>query len=626
MTEQQNIIASEIAERHRHRHDIHRNIEDRMRAVLADLNGMSREEMQGLVHQLMVELGEHEMCEHDQEMHIAGLAEARDRYRNLFELAPISSTTVDADLIIHKCNTKAVEMLGLDNQRVPGRSFISFVASEDRGICSGYLERVIAGETSRATELRLKRADGSIFYARLECSKISDAATREACLIYFNDITERKRAEESLRASEKRYRFLYQETPTMNLVIDSDNRIAEINSRALHRLGYDREEFVQKPFPDFVAENERGKTLQALTLAHTGQKIGKLEVGILTKFGTVRKYLFDAGSPAVLREERQNSLLLCAKDITERTHEENALRQNESRYRQIVENAGRGVFLLDAESTIVLLNSSTAHMLGFPPEYLRSRSLLDFIAHDDLAIFEDIMARCRTDFTRRSMEIRLLGAKNTMCRVRISICKITAEKEPSPLMVAFCTYAAEECAPDETTNEPPAPDLQMQRARDELARRQQALEAVYAMTTAFGGSLDTLFDLVAMTVSRIIGLPFVAVLHIKDSKALAITRVKEGKLEHPGHILHNCPLLGELGSMRTAYQVYGNLRERCFDCMSLRDKGYCSHVGVPILGPHGELVGAVCSFGYSVDAFSEYRKHLIEIFARYLSHEISRVR
>lgn len=166
---------------------------------------------------------------------------------------------------------------------------------------------------------------------------------------------------------------------------------------------------------------------------------------------------------------------------------------------------------------------------------------------------------------------------------------------------------------------------QMRTARKELSARQQAIEIVYAMATAFNGSLEALIDQVALSVANGLALDFVGVIRIKNAHPILVSQLYEGKLTHPDQSLTDCPLAHRLITNRHAYQVTDDL---CVRCPQTANPGIppvlLSQIGIPLLGRDGTLVGVICGLAGHKRAFVNYERHLMEVFGRYLANEISR--
>lgn len=105
----------------------------------------------------------------------------------------------------------------------------------------------------RNHEYRFRSAKGTYRTALYSAEKIQ--INGEACLLaVFNDITERKKAEEALRNSEIRFRALVQQAVDALFVINPSGRILDVNQQACRNLQYSREELLSLSIPEVVAE------------------------------------------------------------------------------------------------------------------------------------------------------------------------------------------------------------------------------------------------------------------------------------------------------------------------------------------------------------------------------------
>ena len=75
-----------------------------------------------------------------------------------------------------------------------------------------------------------------------------------------------------------------------------------------------------------------------------------------------------------------------ARDITESKRAEEKLRESEEKYRNIVETANEGIFIIDAEALVTYANKKMTDMLGYTLEEVIGRAIWDFISEEDKAI------------------------------------------------------------------------------------------------------------------------------------------------------------------------------------------------------------------------------------------------
>ncbi|MBD3320007.1 MAG: GHKL domain-containing protein [Chitinivibrionales bacterium] len=158
----------------------------------------------------------------------------------------------------------------------------------------------------------------------------------------------------------------------------------------------------------------------------------------------------------------------------------------------------------------------------------------------------------------------------------------------------------------------------------QLDERRQALEAVYAMSTAFNSSISDMYDQIALSIASILKIPHVTVYQRGGRDAGLISQVHNHNLFHRGDrgvpFMLNKKLFGD----KEVRQHKGSLRE----VIARSDGGggipFKSMVTVPLLDYNTNYLGLICATDTAERGFSEDEIHLIQIFARYIAHELSR--
>src|SRR5215475_1741512 len=152
-------------------------------------------DLRRLVHEL--EIHQVELKIQNEELRNAQvqLAESRDRYSELYELAPLAYVTLDRDARVLESNRMATIMLGVERRGLMGAKFTKFITTESQDDWYLHRQAVFSGETAQVCEISIRGADGSLRSIRVESIAAGDR-TEQCCRTVLVDITERKRAEE----------------------------------------------------------------------------------------------------------------------------------------------------------------------------------------------------------------------------------------------------------------------------------------------------------------------------------------------------------------------------------------------------------------------------------------------
>ena len=188
----------------------------------------------------------------------------------------------------------------------------------------------------------------------------------------FEDMTERKQAEEELRKSEERYRTLFKQSMDAVYITSREGRFLDANQSTLDLLGYTLEEILEIPVADTYADPSDRAGFQKVIEQHGFVK--DYEVKFCTKNGR----LIDCLLTSTVRRGEDGSILGyhgLIRDVTERKKMENEIRQSEERYRILMQRLNEGVYQLDLEGNYVALNDSGARIFGFDsPEEIIGRA------------------------------------------------------------------------------------------------------------------------------------------------------------------------------------------------------------------------------------------------------------
>lgn len=314
------------------------------------------------------------------------LRESEERYRLLHDSSLDGIMLTAPDGRIFSANASACHMLGRTEEEIIQAGRNGVVDTTDPNLALAIEERSRTGKF--IGELTFIRKSGEKFPVELSSSLFTDRDDNTRTSLTFHDITERKQAEDKLRESEERYRFLTNNIPDIIYSLDGEGNIVTVNSPAFEHYGYIEQDSKGKPFLNFVHPEDREIVIGSFLKALEEQRkfTQGLQFRIVAENGF--SYWFELNSQARFDNQGQytgeEGVL---RDITERKLAEEKLINSEASYRRLFEAAKDGILILDAETGVILdVNPFLLEILGSPKEDICGKELWE------LGFFKDIAA------------------------------------------------------------------------------------------------------------------------------------------------------------------------------------------------------------------------------------------
>jgi PAS domain S-box-containing protein len=190
------------------------------------------------------------------------LAESEDRFRILFEHGGVGLALLSAEGSIVQANPTLEEMLGYGPGQLCGLQLSNLSHPEDRSDDTRRIRRkpVTANRDQTEREKRFLRKDGGVIWARVVRAVVRDegGAVRYLASVLMN-ITEQRRAEESLRRAEEVIRrerdfvsLMLQTADALVIVVDHDGRVVRFNPKCAVVSGYSEAEAHGRVFWEFL--------------------------------------------------------------------------------------------------------------------------------------------------------------------------------------------------------------------------------------------------------------------------------------------------------------------------------------------------------------------------------------
>ncbi len=215
-------------------------------------------------------------------------------------------------------------------------------------------------------ELSQSRKDGTQAVVGSRWSlKRDEGGAPVAILVTSNDITERKRAEESLRESETRFRTFVDHAGDALFVQDLEQgTIVDVNRQACESLGYTRQELIGDTAVAFHLDSDRACLESVAESAAAGGTVANTHWH-RRKDGSVFPVEVRTN---VVRYGGRRFLLNVARDISDRLRAEEAVRQSEKQLREVIETIPAIASTSSSDGSIEFVNKRWQEYTGMSPE------------------------------------------------------------------------------------------------------------------------------------------------------------------------------------------------------------------------------------------------------------------
>ena len=294
------------------------------------------------------------------------LRESEERYRYLVQNAPDLVWSIDADSRITFLSDACERLTGFKPEELLGQHFGAIVHESSRDVAEIDWTLAMAAPVQELRgRISLLHRDGSAVPAEFIAVASIDA---DGKFIGANgsvrDMRERDRLEHELRRSEERYRFLVDNSPDIVFAIDTDGRFSYVSESVRRALGREPTELLGQTYGTII-HYDRPEAEGMLFAAMRQDPDLELMTRMELIHGDGRHIPFEVSSIGVRVDGEFAGIHGAARDIGERERLERDLRDSESRYRFIVENAPDVLFSTDAAGNFTFMSAAIEAMTGF---------------------------------------------------------------------------------------------------------------------------------------------------------------------------------------------------------------------------------------------------------------------
>ncbi len=304
----------------------------------------------------------------------------RNFYEQILNNTPADIIVCTSDYRYLYLNPSAVNDPGLRKWMI-GKTVEDFYNITNRPVEEAknrraFLNSVNKAKTVLEREEKFTDSDGNIRYHLRKMFPVLDNQGEVEMIIgYGVDITERKKIEEQIYLSEKRYREIFNYSQAWICTHDMNGCLLSVNPSACKILGYPENDLIGLPIEQLIPEHHRIEFSQVYLNKIISQ--GKAEgiMNILNKEGKSSYILYQ--NYLVNESDNEPYVIGFAQNITGRIIAEEALKRSEEKYRSIIENMNLGLIEIDLDERIIFANQRFCTMSGYNLEELTNKKATD---------------------------------------------------------------------------------------------------------------------------------------------------------------------------------------------------------------------------------------------------------
>ncbi|MDQ1520444.1 MAG: hypothetical protein QOI55_1517, partial [Actinomycetota bacterium] len=304
--------------------------------------------------------------------------------RSIVQSSPLAIVAVDAGGLVHLWNHAAERMFGWASDDVVGGR-APFVAGGSEELFETLRAQVFAGETVIGAAMQARRKDETNIALSVSLAPLPDANGRVVtAVVVAADISEQKRAEEALRASEERLRLLIGGVSDVIAIVDADGILQYASPAAERMFQYPEQTGYGDDVLQIVHADDRGRVLDLWNQrADATQPFSPIELRAQRADGSYIDVEVIAND--LLDDPSIRGIVMTARDISERKGSEarlresqDQLRESEARYRAVVNDQTELVCRYGPDMTLTFVNRAFAEFYGRAIEDCIGLPWLDF--------------------------------------------------------------------------------------------------------------------------------------------------------------------------------------------------------------------------------------------------------
>jgi PAS domain S-box-containing protein len=411
---------------------LRKKAEKALKKQLDRIDAISHQNLDATVHELATHQIELEMQNEELRQAQIELETSRSKYEDLFDFAPIGYFSLDPKGRILEANLTVAELLGVKRRELLNIPFSRYVVPEELNEFIDHLARTLELNVRTATEIRLRKKDGTIIYGKLQSIPAEDneegSRSIRTALI---DITAQKRAEENLQRALDEQRAIFNALPYLVSLHDKEGKWLKANPAVMELFGFDPvaastkveiAKMLRARYPDGTQINlSNMPTSRALI----GENVRGTEYMITDKNGYDHTLLVNA--IPLKKNGEVNGIVVAQADISDRKLVESRLTESERKFSLLFQKAAfTAVLARYPDGTIEDVNEAFTAMFGYERKEVIGKTGVQLGINPDPDARTNFLIDLRKNGFVHDLELKLYtkSGKELICLVNAVLLEI----------------------------------------------------------------------------------------------------------------------------------------------------------------------------------------------------------
>lgn len=339
------------------------------------------------VHQIELEMQNRELRDTQ-----TALEEARDRFADLYDFAPVGYLTLNTRGEIQEINLTGTRMLGSPRAELLKKPLSSYLEGGQSKIFFRHLSRAFADDTKATVELALRSGDRETPWVLMESLRTGRDTHR--CRTVLVDITERRDAERLRRESEDRLALIADNVPVLIAYVDANRRYVFNNAAYERWFDHSLNYIHGRHMREILGEGAYDAVRPYVDAALAGQE-ARFEVEIPYR-DAGNRYISATYVPHTDRSGEIAGFFVVINDLSDRHRAEQALAEERTFVSAVLDTAGALVMVADREGRIVRFNRECERVTGYSTSEVQGRRFDMFLLPEERPAVEDVFDRLKS--------------------------------------------------------------------------------------------------------------------------------------------------------------------------------------------------------------------------------------